>query len=164
MKEIMNREHIQRTLKRMTHEMIERNQNIDELVFVAILNKGLRVGKELQNYFTQFTGHTVPLVAIDIGPYRDDEKKTVKTTETPVDFRNKIVILIDDVLYTGRSVRAALDLISEQGRPKKVELAILIDRGHRELPVRADYVGKNVPTSQRETIQVDMQTYSVKII
>ncbi len=160
----MNKEHILRTLKRMTHEIIERNQNVEDLMFVAILNKGLPIANRLQNYVEQFTGHTVPLVPIDIGFYRDDEKKTVTHTNVDADFSNKVVILIDDVLYTGRSVRAALDLISEKGRPKKIELAILVDRGHRELPIRADYVGKNVPTSQHEKILVDLTDFTVKIM
>lgn len=164
MKEIMNKEQILRTLKRMTHEIIERNQKVEDLVFVAILNKGLSIGNLLQTYFKQFTGHAVLLVPIDIGFYRDDEKKTAMKSDISADFRNKVVILIDDVLYTGRSVRAALDLISEKGRPRKIELAILVDRGHRELPIRADYVGKNVPTSQHETILVDLKDYTVKII
>lgn len=163
-KEIMNAEQLSRTLKRMTHEIIEHNQDLENLIFVGILNKGLPVAQALAQNFKRFTEINIPFVGLDITPYRDDDKGVRKVIDQNIDITHKRVILVDDVLYTGRSVRAAMDALIKYGRPEQIQLAILIDRGHRELPIRADYIGKNIPTSLLETILVDMENRCVKLI
>ena len=163
MKEIMNQEQISRTLKRMTHEIIERNQELKDIVLVGILKKGYPIANILKDNLKRFSDTDIPLYSIDITNYRDDMKTNITPSIQNLDVENKIVILVDDVLYTGRSVRAAMDALSDHGRPKQVQLAILIDRGHRELPIRADYIGKNIPTSRNEKVIVDMQKYIITI-
>jgi len=156
MKEIMDQGQISRTLKRMTHEIIERNANLKDLVLVGIKQKGVPVAKRLVENLKRFADVDVPLFELDITNHRDDDKKTDKQTLTSkTDLTQKNVIIVDDVLFTGRSVRAAMDAITDLGRPSKIQLAILIDRGHRELPIRADYIGKNIPTSYLEKVIVD---------
>ncbi len=156
MKVIMDQGQISRTLKRMTHEIIERNANLNDLVLVGIKQKGVPVAKRLVENLKRFSDVDVPLFELDITNHRDDDKKTDKQTLTSkIDLTQKNVIIVDDVLYTGRSVRAAMDAITDLGRPSKIQLAILIDRGHRELPIRADYIGKNIPTSYLEKVIVD---------
>ena len=162
-KEIMNAEQLSRTLKRMTHEIIERNQDLDNLVFVGILNKGYPVAQALVQNFKRFTEIDIPLYPIDITPYRDDAQNDSSPKIKSFDINKKRVILVDDVLYTGRSVRAAMDALIKHGRPEQIQLAILIDRGHRELPIRADYIGKNIPTSQDETILVDIKKQVIEL-
>ncbi|MFU8793118.1 MAG: bifunctional pyr operon transcriptional regulator/uracil phosphoribosyltransferase PyrR [Acholeplasmataceae bacterium] len=163
-KEIMNAEQLSRTLKRMTHEIIEHNQDLNHLIFVGILNKGLPVAQALANNFKRFTDIDIPCFGLDITAYRDDDKELKKPVPQNIDVTHKRVILVDDVLYTGRSVRAGMDALVKYGRPEQIQLAILIDRGHRELPIRADYIGKNVPTSLLESILVDIENQSVKLI
>ena len=152
---ILNKEALQRTLKRMSHEILERNKGTDDLVIIGIKKKGAYIAKQIHDDILQIETVNLPLGELDITPYRDDIQKKAKDSST-VDFsvENKKVILVDDVLYTGRTVRAALDAILNYGRPKEIQLAILIDRGHRELPIRSDYVGKNIPTSKEERVLV----------
>jgi pyrimidine operon attenuation protein/uracil phosphoribosyltransferase len=164
MKELMNKEQLSRTIKRMTHEIIERNQNLTDIVFVGILKKGYPIAEMLKDHLKRFQDVDAPLFKIDIQAYRDDVEQAVKQpTSQGLDIKDKVVILVDDVLYTGRSVRAAMDALSDHGRPKEIQLAILIDRGHRELPIRADYIGKNIPTSKQEKVLVDMEHMNVYI-
>lgn len=155
MKKIMDQEQLSRTLKRMTHEIIEQNNNLADLVLIGILKKGFPVAQILKENLKQFTNVDILIYALDISMYRDDQQKKQKPQTTLIDISNKNVVLVDDVLYTGRTVRAAMDALTALGRAKTIQLAVLIDRGHRELPIRADYVGKNIPTSKHEKIFVD---------
>ena len=161
MKELMNAEQLSKTMKRMTHEMIERNQDLNDIVLVGILKKGYPIANILKENFKRFADLDVPVYALDIHAYRDDLVNKITPELQHLDVHGKTVILVDDVLYTGRSVRAAMDALSDHGRPKQIQLAILIDRGHRELPIRADYIGKNLPTSRNEKVIVDMERMSV---
>ncbi|MFI3328928.1 MAG: bifunctional pyr operon transcriptional regulator/uracil phosphoribosyltransferase PyrR [bacterium] len=146
---------LQRTLKRMSHEIIEKN-NIDDIVFVGIKRKGVPIANELSQNIKQFEGVNICVEEIDITGYRDDKKDNTNTNKFNTSIQDKIVILVDDVLQTGRTVRSAMDALVDIGRPKKIQLAVLVDRGHRELPIRADYVGKNIPTSIQEIVVVDI--------
>lgn len=157
----MNAEQLSRTIKRMTHEIIERNQDLKEIVIVGILKKGYPIANMLKENLKRFADIDVPLFPIDIHAYRDDINEKVMPLMQDIDIHDKNIILVDDVLYTGRSVRAAMDALSDHGRPKQIQLAILIDRGHRELPIRADYIGKNIPTSRTEKVIVDMDKMNV---
>lgn len=159
----MNKEQLSRTLKRMTHEMIEHNQDLNDIVFVGILKKGYPIAQMLKDNLKRFADMDVPLYGIDIHAYRDDLTDKINPSLQGLDVHDKTVILVDDVLYTGRSVRAAMDALSDHGRPKQIQLAILIDRGHRELPIRADYIGKNIPTSKNEKVIVDIENMNVYI-
>jgi len=164
MKVIIEPEQFNRTLKRMTHEILEKNEDISRLILVGIERKGKPIALEIASLIKQFEGIDVPVESIDITSHRDDHKKneTNKTIfSNSVD--NKIIILVDDVLYTGRSVRAAMDAIIDMGRPAKIELAILVDRGHRELPIRADFVGKSIPTSKDEKVICDFEQRQIII-
>ena len=163
MKEIMNEEQLSRTLKRMTHEIIERNQELSDIVLVGIMKKGLPIANILKENLKKFSDVDVLVYPLDIHAYRDDINKKDRPTDQNIDCQDKHVILVDDVLYTGRSVRAAMDALSDHGRPKKIQLAILIDRGHRELPIRADFIGKNIPTSKNEHVVVDMSKQIIYI-
>ncbi|QRN86416.1 bifunctional pyr operon transcriptional regulator/uracil phosphoribosyltransferase PyrR [Clostridia bacterium] len=153
---VMDGEKIRKTLTRITHEIIEKNRELDELVIVCIHRGGNAIGEIIQANIKRIEGVEIPLIYLQTKAYRDDVNKenldlTLDVSES-VD--GKVVILVDDVLYTGRTVRAALDALNTLGRPRKVELAVLIDRGHRELPIRADFVGKNVPTAHKENVDV----------
>lgn len=163
MKEIMNQEQISRTLKRMTHEIIERNQELSDVVLVGIMKKGYPIAQILKENLKRFAEIDIPVFGIDITNYRDDLEVKKNIQLQAIDVKDKNVILVDDVLYTGRSVRAAMDAIADQGRPKQIQLAILIDRGHRELPIRADYIGKNIPTSRNEKVIVDLKNQQIII-
>jgi pyrimidine operon attenuation protein / uracil phosphoribosyltransferase len=163
MKEIMNQEQLSRTLKRMTHEIIERHSDLSNIVFVGILKKGFPIAQILKDNLKKFAEIDVPIYPLDIQAYRDDLDQKVKPQSQSLDVLNKDVILVDDVLYTGRSVRAAMDALSDHGRPRQIQLAILVDRGHRELPIRADYIGKNIPTSKNEKVFVDMNNQVIYI-
>jgi len=161
---IMNAREMARAVKRMAHEIIEANKGIDNLVLLGVQRRGVSLAKMLAEAIKQVEGTDVPQGALDITFYRDDLSKLgpapqVSSTEMPFDVAEKIVILVDDVLYTGRTVRAALDVIMDWGRPQAIRLAVLVDRGHRELPIRPDFVGKNVPTSQREIIKVKVKDF-----
>ncbi|MCD8562150.1 MAG: bifunctional pyr operon transcriptional regulator/uracil phosphoribosyltransferase PyrR [Acholeplasmataceae bacterium] len=161
MKELMNQEQLSRTMKRMTHEIIERNQDLSDIVLVGILKKGFPLANILKENLKRFADVDVPVYPLNIHAYRDDLENRILPQKQHLQIHDKTVILVDDVLYTGRSVRAAMDALSDHGRPKNIQLAILIDRGHRELPIRADYIGKNIPTSRHEKVMVDMEKMSV---
>ena len=154
MKEIMNAEQLSRTLKRMTHEIIERNQTLSDIVFVGIMKKGFPIAQILNENLKRFADVEAEIYPIDIHAYRDDLENKVTPRDQKINIQDKNVILVDDVLYTGRTIRAALDSIIDMGRPELIQLVVMVDRGHRELPIRADFVGKNVPTSKREKIDV----------
>lgn len=151
-----------RALTRISHEILERNKGGEHIVLVGIKTRGIPLAKRLQEKIKQIESITVPYGELDITMYRDDLKKKtddakVISAKIDVDLVNKTVVLVDDVLYTGRTVRAAMDAIMDIGRPAQIQLAVLIDRGHRELPIRADYVGKNIPTSTKEIIVCQVQ-------
>lgn len=164
---IMDANEMTRAIKRMAHEVLEANKGVDNLVLLGIQRRGVSLARMLGEAIKQIEGHEVPQGALDITFYRDDlstlgPAPQVSSTEMPFDVGDKIIILVDDVLYTGRTVRAALDVIMDWGRPAAIRLAVLVDRGHRELPVRPDFVGKNVPTSQREIIKVKVKEFDDK--
>jgi pyrimidine operon attenuation protein / uracil phosphoribosyltransferase len=149
---------IKRTLARIAHEILERNQIPENLVLVGIRTRGVPLAHRLAADITNFEGINVPVGSLDISHYRDDlsthSKPVINGTAIPISIEKKAVILVDDVLYTGRSIRAAMDAIVDIGRPQSIQLVVLVDRGHRELPIRADYVGKNIPSARNEEIQV----------
>ncbi len=157
-KPVLTKEDINRALTRVAHEILEHNRGAKDLVLVGMLTRGAPLAQRLASKIREFEGEEVPVGTLDIGLYRDDisvgVRPVVQPTHIPVDIDGIRVVLVDDVLYTGRSVRAAMDALTDFGRPQVIQLAVLIDRGHRELPVRADYVGKNVPTSQDEEVAV----------
>lgn len=164
MKTIIELEQFNRALKRMTHEIIERNEDVSKIVLVGIERKGTPIAKEIKELINKFESVDVPLEVIDISGHRDDHKKSDNVNISfNTDITGKIIILVDDVLYTGRSVRAAMDAIMDMGRPAKIELAVFVDRGHRELPIRADFIGKNIPTSKDETVICDFLKREVTI-
>ena len=159
--EIMNAQEVIRALKRIAHQIAEKNDGVENVILMGIANGGIPIAKELGAFLYAFEGTEVPCGTLDISAHRDDrkghgfvEKETVPT-EMPCDIDGKDVVLVDDVLYTGRTARAAFDALSDYGRAGTIQLAVLVDRGHRELPIRADYVGKNVPTSHTEMVGVD---------
>ncbi|MEW6541579.1 MAG: bifunctional pyr operon transcriptional regulator/uracil phosphoribosyltransferase PyrR [Bacillota bacterium] len=159
---ILDRDGIRRALTRIAHEIIEKNQGVQNLALIGIRRRGVPLALRLAEKIGQIEGAQVPVGFLDITLYRDDltrlgPQPQLSRTEVPFPVTDRTVILVDDVLYTGRTVRAALDAIMDLGRPRAIQLAALIDRGHRELPIRADYVGKNVPTSSREIISVQLE-------
>jgi len=155
-KEIVDDMTMKRAITRITYEIIERNKNLDNIVLAGIKTRGVFIAKRIQERLKQIEGIDVPLCELDTKPFRDDVKVEEDTTNFTADVNDRDVILVDDVLYTGRTIRAAIDNIVSLGRPARVSLAVLVDRGHRELPIRADYVGKNIPTSRTEEIIVHM--------
>ena len=155
-KEVVDDVTMKRAITRITYEIIERNKSLDNLVLAGIKTRGVYVARRIQERLKQIEGIDVPTGELDTKPFRDDVKAQGDTTSMPVDVTDKDVILVDDVLYTGRTIRAAIDNLVSLGRPARVSLAVLVDRGHRELPIRADYVGKNIPTSSEEAITVEM--------
>ena len=161
MKQLMSEEDVRRVLTRIAHEIVERNQGAAGLVFAGIYTRGVPLAHRLATSIREFEEVLIPVGTLDIGLYRDDvtagARPLVQPTEVPVDIEGKRVVLVDDVLYTGRTIRAAMDALTDLGRPRSIQLAVLVDRGHRELPIRADYVGKNVPTAFHERIQVRLQ-------
>jgi pyrimidine operon attenuation protein/uracil phosphoribosyltransferase len=157
--ELMDEQAIIRTMLRLTHEILEKNRGIDNLVIVGIRNRGDCLAQRIIESIKNIEKSEVQLGVLDITLYRDDfqrlnERPIIQGTEIPFDITDKKVVLVDDVLYTGRTIRSALDALMDFGRPAQIQLAVLIDRGHRELPIKADYVGKNVPTASGEQIQV----------
>jgi len=161
-KVIMSAGEIRSTITRIAHEIVERNRGCDDLVFIGMLTRGVPLARRIVAKIQEFESVKLPVGALDFGLHRDDLsylkiKPVFRTTEIPFDIVDKRVVLVDDVLYTGRSVRAAIDALIELGRPQHIQLAVFIDRGHREMPIRADYVGKNLPTSQREEIEVRLE-------
>ena len=157
-REILSSDEIRRALTRIAHEVLERNGGVQDIVLVGMHTRGVPLARRLAQWMKQFEGEEVSVGALDIGLYRDDVsggvRPIMRPTEIPVDIADQRVVLVDDVLFTGRSIRAAMDALIDLGRPKEIQLAVLVDRGHRELPIRADYVGKNVPTSLDEEVQV----------
>jgi pyrimidine operon attenuation protein/uracil phosphoribosyltransferase len=152
-----------RTLTRIAHEILERNRGVEELALVGIRTRGVPIAKRLARAIHEINGHEIPTGALDITLYRDDLMRTavgaqpvIRKTEIPFSIDDRRILLVDDVLYTGRTIRAALDALIEFGRPRVIQLVVLVDRGHRELPIKADYVGKNLPTSQTQSVQVHL--------
>lgn len=164
MPSVMDADRIGRTLTRIAHEILERNRGAEELAFVGVRTRGVPIAKRLARRVEEISGVRVPTGALDITLYRDDlmrhavgPQPLVRSTEIPFSIDDKTILLVDDVLYTGRTVRAALDALIDFGRPRSIQLIVLVDRGHRELPVKADYVGKNLPTSRQQSVQVRLQ-------
>jgi pyrimidine operon attenuation protein/uracil phosphoribosyltransferase len=156
---VMNTEDIRRTLARIAHEIIERNKSTEHLVLVGLHTRGVPLARRLAASIEKYENSRPAVGALDFSLYRDDlnpseTKNAVERTEIPSDINGKSVVLVDDVLYTGRSIRAAMDALIDLGRPRSIQLAVLIDRGHREMPIRADYVGKNIPSARHEDIRV----------
>jgi len=155
---------LSRSLTRIAHEIVERNRGIEDLALVGIRERGVPIARRIAKQLHEITGSDVPTGALDITLYRDDlmrqavgPQPLVRSTDIPFDLDDRVILLVDDVLYTGRTIRAALDALIDFGRPKAIQLVVLVDRGHRELPIKADYVGKNVPTSRRESVQVRLE-------
>lgn len=164
--ELMDYAAVKRSLVRMTHEIIEKNKGTERLCLVGVKRRGVSIANILAEYLKQFDGADIPMASIDVTMYRDDRKphENADSDEKqgitlPFDVTGKTVILVDDVIYTGRTVRAAIEAIFSCGRPSAIQLAVLIDRGHRELPIRPDFVGKNIPTSKDEIVTVLMDDY-----
>lgn len=159
--EILDKPSISRALTRISHEIIEKNKGAKNLAIVGIKSRGDVLAKRIVDIIKSIEKTEVPLGAVDITLYRDDydriSKVEVKSTELPFSVDDKDIVLVDDVLYTGRSTRAAMDVVMDFGRPKTIQLAVLVDRGHRELPIQANYVGKNVPTSKNEEIVLKLE-------
>jgi pyrimidine operon attenuation protein/uracil phosphoribosyltransferase len=157
---VMTAEDIRRTVARIAHEIIEHNKDIEQLLLVGLHTRGVPLAKRLAENIELYEKSKPAVGSLDFSLYRDDIDnsiiKKVQRTDVPADISNKSVVLVDDVLYTGRSVRAALDALIDLGRPRSIQLAVLIDRGHREMPIRADYVGKNIPSARHEEIQVHL--------
>ncbi|OCL27911.1 bifunctional pyr operon transcriptional regulator/uracil phosphoribosyltransferase [Orenia metallireducens] len=161
-KELIDSDGIRRALTRISHEIIEKNEGLEDVIIIGIRTRGVPLAQRIVSKLEEIEGKKVPKGILDITLYRDDlttiaNQPIVHQTEIPVDITDKKVILVDDVLYTGRTVRSALDALMDLGRPKSIQLAILVDRGHRELPIRADFVGKNLPTSKSEVISVNLK-------
>jgi len=161
-KVIMTPEDIRRTLARISHEIIERNRATGSLLLVGMHTRGVPLAERISANIKDFLGLVLPVGTLDISLYRDDlpspgQQPAVRSTDVPVNIEGRSIVLVDDVLYTGRSTRAAMDALIDLGRPESIQLAVLIDRGHRELPIRADYVGKNVPSARHEEIKVRLK-------
>ncbi|WP_279036145.1 bifunctional pyr operon transcriptional regulator/uracil phosphoribosyltransferase PyrR [Lactobacillus intestinalis] len=161
MKEIIDASGMKRALVRMTYEIIERNKGVDDLVIVGIKTRGLFLANRVAANLKRIENVDVPVGALDVSDYRDDlskqeKKNLIYNQQLDFDITDKKVVLVDDVLFTGRTIRAALDALMDQGRPATISLAVLVDRGHRELPVRPDFIGKNIPTAMNERIKVSM--------
>jgi pyrimidine operon attenuation protein/uracil phosphoribosyltransferase len=159
--EIVDADGLRRIVTRIAHEIVERNKGVEDLVLIGIRRRGVPIASRLAERIAEFEGRTPVQGSLDITLYRDDlstvsHQPVVGSTDIPVDINGKVVVLVDDVLYTGRTVRAAMDALIDFGRPRAIQLAVVIDRGHRELPIRADFVGKNVPTSKKEVIGVKL--------
>jgi pyrimidine operon attenuation protein/uracil phosphoribosyltransferase len=158
---VMDADRIGRTLTRIAHEIVERNKGTDDLALVGVRTRGVPIARRLARTLRGITGHDIPTGSLDITLYRDDlmrhavgPQPLVRKTDIQFSIDNRKILLVDDVLYTGRTTRAALDALIDYGRPKAIQLIVLVDRGHRELPIKADYVGKNLPTSPEESVQV----------
>lgn len=162
LKQVFTKEEIERAVTRISHEIIENNKGVKNLAIVGIRTRGYVLAERIAKVIDNLYGTKLDVGALDITFYRDDlsvvaEQPVIHNTEIEFDIENKNIVLVDDVLYTGRTIRCALDALIDFGRPGTIQLAVLIDRGHRELPIRADYVGKNIPTSQEELVQVKLQ-------
>jgi pyrimidine operon attenuation protein/uracil phosphoribosyltransferase len=154
---------LDRALTRIAHEILEKNDGAKDLAFVGLRTRGVTLAQRLSEKIARIDGATLPVGTLDITLYRDDldlrGAPVIRGTDIPFSIKNKTVVLVDDVLYTGRTIRAALDALIDLGRPRSIQLATLIDRGHRELPIRPDYVGKNLPTSKRESVAVRLKEH-----
>ena len=161
--QVLDEAALDRALTRIAHEILEKNGGASDLAFVGLRTRGVTVAHRLAARIAQIDGATLPVGTLDITLYRDDlglrGAPVIRGTDIPFSIKNKTVVLVDDVLFTGRTIRAALDAIIDLGRPKAIQLAILIDRGHREVPIRPDYVGKNLPTSRRESVAVRLREH-----
>ncbi len=164
MPQVMDADRMSRALTRIAHEILERNRGLDELALVGIRTRGVPLARRLARALKEINGDDVPTGTLDITLYRDDLMRNpvgpqplVRRTEIPFSIDDRKIMLVDDVLYTGRTIRAALDALIDFGRPRVIQLIALVDRGHRELPIKADYVGKNLPTSPRQSVQVRLQ-------
>jgi len=158
-REILSEIDIRRILNRLAHEVVEKNRGTKDLILVGLRTRGAPLAQRLAQLIESFTHQTVPVGVLDVTLYRDDldlpgAQRVPRGTQIPVEVTNRVVVLVDDVLFTGRSARAAMDALVDWGRPRKVQLAVLVDRGHREMPIKADYVGKNIPSSNEERVQV----------
>ncbi|MEW6101594.1 MAG: bifunctional pyr operon transcriptional regulator/uracil phosphoribosyltransferase PyrR [Candidatus Omnitrophota bacterium] len=159
---ILDKDAVTRTLMRIAHEILEKNKGTEQLCLIGIRNRGAYLAKRLAQCIEKIEGEPVAVGILDITLYRDDltlasSSPVVHKTEIDFDIEDKNVVLVDDVLYTGRTVRSAMDALMDLGRPKSIQLAVLVDRGHRELPIRADFAGKNIPTAQNETVEVRLE-------
>ena len=159
---LMDEKAIARAITRISHEIIEKNKGVEDIVLVGIKRRGYPLAERLSEFIEKFEGVKIPVASVDITLYRDDltnvsDTPNLNDPKIDVDIRGKKVIIVDDVLYTCRTARAAIDAIMDQGRPEFIQLAVLVDRGHKELPIRADYVGKNIPTSKDEIIKVQIK-------
>src|SRR5512139_1094412 len=164
MPQVMDADRMSRALTRIAHEIVERNRGVDELALVGIRTRGVPLARRIARSLKEITGDDVPTGALDITLYRDDlmrqpvgPQPVVRRTEIGFSIDDRRILLVDDVLYTGRTIRAALDALIDFGRPRAIQLIVLVDRGHRELPIKADYVGKNLPTALDESVQVRLQ-------
>lgn len=155
---VMDADDVRRALTRIAHEIVERNRGTDDLVLVGIRTRGAPLAERIARSIASFEGNDVASGAVDVGLYRDDvalrAPRSLESTTIPVDLDGRVVVLVDDVLYTGRTIRAAFDAVLDLGRPRAIRLAVLVDRGHREIPIRAEHVGKNLPTSAQEVVKV----------
>ncbi len=159
---LMSADDVRRAIVRVAHEIVEQNRGCQDLMLVGMRTRGVPLAQRIAAAIREFEGEEVPVGALDIGLYRDDlpargTRVEIKPSELPEDVADKRVVLVDDVLYTGRSIRAALDALIDYGRPQRIQLAVLVDRGHRELPIRADFVGKNIPTSHQDEVLVQLE-------
>lgn len=161
---IMDDVALQRALKRIAHEIVERNKGTKDLALIGIHRRGVPIAKRIAGFIEEFEGADIPIGSLDITFYRDDlsllsDHPIIKGTDIAFDINKKTIVLCDDVLYTGRTARAALDALMDLGRPNNIQLAVIVDRGHRELPIRADYIGKNIPTSKSEIVEVRVKEF-----
>lgn len=164
---ILDEKAMMRSVTRLAHEIIEKNKGVEHIVLVGIYSRGVPLAKLIADHIESIEGVKVPVGSIDISLYRDDlsqlsESAKVSNTQIEFSINSRHVILVDDVIYTGRTVRAAMDALMDLGRPKTIQLAVLVDRGHRELPIRPDYVGKNVPTSKKEMVKVRVKDFDAQ--
>lgn len=155
---------MQRTIRRMAHTLYEQHGDFQDVIFVGILKKGYQLALLLEAIIFEISDHHVPTFSLEIRPFRDDEKQNTKVTASSFETKGKTIILIDDVLFTGRSVRAAIDALMSLGRPASIKLAVMIDRGHRQLPIRPDVVGKNIPTEFSQSVDIDFETMTVTLV
>jgi pyrimidine operon attenuation protein/uracil phosphoribosyltransferase len=156
---VLSAEDVGRAIRRIAHEIVERNHGVAGLVLIGMRTRGVPLAQRIAAAIEEFEGQSVPVGALDIGLYRDDigsigKAPRIQPSDLPTDIEGKTIVLVDDVLYTGRSIRAALDALIDYGRPAAIQLAVIVDRGHRELPIRPDYIGKNIPTARDEDVKV----------
>lgn len=161
---ILDEKSMKRTLTRISHEIIEKNKGVENVILVGIKRRGYPLAQRIGEIIEKIEGVKVQVSSIDISLYRDDlelisNSPIIKNEDIQIDIKDKNIVLVDDVIYTGRTVRAALDAVMDNGRPKNIQLAVLVDRGHRELPIRADYVGKNIPTANEELVFVKVSEF-----